>query len=163
MAKIRRNSPESEQIKVVAKCLFVDLGWSLNRISEHLNATFATIQHWCESEKWERNRSENEAIGSNIASDLRAITAKQVTAVRKRLELSQEADDCNVLENKEIDGITKLISLSKATQPQYADFATILIELTGYITRLSDLDTATKNLFGDVCDQFLATKQAQQR
>lgn len=161
MGKIRRNSPESEQIKMVARCLFVDSGWALNQISEHLNVTFVTVQHWCESEKWLRSRSENEVIGSNIVSDLRIITAKQVTAVRKRLELSQEESDYNVLENKEIDGIAKLISLSKATQPQYADFATILIELTGYVARLSDLDTTTKNLFGDICDQFLATKQAQ--
>jgi hypothetical protein len=161
MTRIRRNSPESEQIKPVAKCLFVDSGWDLNKVSSHCNITYTTLQHWAQSEKWERSRSENESIGNTIVSDLRAITARQVAAVRKKLELSQEGSEHNLLENKDIDGIAKLISLSKSTQPQYADFALLLIELTGYVTRLSDLDTVTKNLFGDICDQFLQSKSVQ--
>ena len=139
----------------------MDSGWDLNRISEHCNVTYATLQHWAQSEKWERNRAENESIGGNIVSDLRAITSRQVAAVRKKLELSQESNENSLLENKEIDGIAKLISLSKSTQPQYADFALLLIELTGYVSRLSDLDATTKNLFGDICDQFLQSKSVQ--
>lgn len=113
--------------------LFIEHGFSKNKIAKVIGVSVQTISAWAEEDSWDDTRSKRLKIEKNMKMRIYHLIDHSLEVFEQEIIKQKEEGKLKHLDKGQIDGLSKLLAGIKAKELNFADSVKLLTELIEHI------------------------------
>lgn len=113
--------------------LFVEHGFSKNKIAKTVGVSVQTISAWADEDGWDETRSKRLKVEKNMKLRIFNLIDHSLEVFEQEISKQKESAQLKHLDKGQIDGLSKLLAGIKAKELNFSDSVKLLSDLIDYI------------------------------
>lgn len=113
--------------------LFVEHGFSKNKIAKTVGVSVQTISAWAEEDSWDETRSKRLKVEKNMKLRIFKLIDHSLEVFEQEITGQQEKGLLKHLDKGQIDGLSKLLAGIKARELNFSDSVKLFTDFMEYV------------------------------
>lgn len=113
--------------------LFIEHGFSKQKIAKIIGVSVQTISAWAEEDKWDDTRAKRLKVEKNMKMRIYHLIDHSLEVFEEEIKIQKDQGKLKHLDKGQIDGLSKLLAGIKSKELSFSDSIKLLTDLMDYI------------------------------
>lgn len=138
--------------------LFIEHGFSKQKIAKIIGVSVQTISAWAEEDEWDETRAKRLKIEKNMKMRIYRLIDHTLQVFESEIQDQEEKGEIKHLDKGQIDGLSKLLAGIKSKEMSFNDSVKLL---TDFVTYVNGFDNALAKSLLIYSDSFISELRKQ--